>query len=57
MILRADAQVTELPKTIKVVAADGDPIESSEGSRFYVTVETIDPFHAVCELPDGWRFG
>lgn len=54
--LKFDTLVVELPEKIKVLSAEG-PVTPSKGSKFYVTVETIDPCHAVVELPDSWCFG
>ena len=47
MVLKADALIAPIPETIPVLDPDGKRIKG----KFYVTVETFDPFHMVVELP------
>lgn len=49
-ILRADAQVVDLPERFAVVSPDGERIQPSPGRRFVVTAETCNPFHALAEV-------
>jgi len=56
-VARMDAQLVPLPDRVKVIEPGGKKaVRPSRGSAFWVTVETIDPFHGVVELPNDWRF-
>ena len=55
-IAKVDTIVASLPDRIDVLDPDGEVLKPSKGSTFWVTVETIDPFHGIIELPDDWRF-
>lgn len=56
-IARMDTQLVPLPDRVKVVEPSGKKVvRPSKGSAFWVTVETIDPFHGVVELPNEWSF-
>jgi hypothetical protein len=50
LILKADAFVTELPTKFVVFDQDGAPVLPSPGKRFFITTESINPFHAITEL-------
>jgi hypothetical protein len=49
VICKMDTLFVPLPERISVVGPDGQAVKPSKGSRFWVTVETIDPFHLVTE--------
>lgn len=51
VVARADALFVELPSRIQVVDLEGEVIEPSDGERFLVSTETIDPFHLVVQVP------
>lgn len=51
-VLHADTRIAPLPDRLKVVGEDGEEIKPTRGSRFWITTETIDPMHVVCELPE-----
>lgn len=53
MALKPDALITRVPSTVTVVSEDGKPIVPGAGAAFFVTTETFDPCHLVCELPAG----
>lgn len=55
-VAKSDAQLSPLPDRVKVVDVDGKVVTPSHGSSFWVTSETIDPFHGVIEIPDDWQF-
>jgi len=51
-IAKHDVEWTMMPKDSKVLSCDGDAeVQPSSGRAFLVSVETIDPFHMVCEAP------
>lgn len=52
IVAKLDTQWSELPERVKVCGPDGKVIKPSKGKKFYVTVETFDPFHAVMEADD-----
>lgn len=52
MVLKADAQVALLPTRVPVLDPTGRRVKAS--GIFVVTVETFDPFHAVCDMPKDW---
>lgn len=52
-VAKTDTQWSEVPDRVTVVGADGKVIKPSKGKKFYVTVETFDPFHLVMEAGDG----
>ena len=52
-IAKMDTQWSEVPERIKVVGPDGKVIKPSKGKKFYVSIETFDPFHLVMEAGDG----
>jgi len=47
-VLKADAQLALVPEDVVVVDPDGKAIKAA--GKFYVTVETIDPYHAVVDI-------
>lgn len=51
-ILRSDVQIARLPERFKVIGEDGIEVKPSKGKAFWITVESMDPYHAVCELED-----
>ena len=53
VVLKRDALISRVPSTMTVVAEDDQPIAASPGSAFWITTETFDPYHVVCELPEG----
>lgn len=48
LVLREGTKMIPLPKNMEIVDEDGDPIEAT--GRFYVTEETIDPYHLVTDI-------
>lgn len=50
-VLKPEALVAPLPKRMKVVTDEGEQIAPSEGKRFYVTVNSFNPNHALVEAP------
>ena len=46
---RLDTMWVKLPARIRVVGPDGKVVKPSKKKAFYVTLETIDPMHAVTE--------
>lgn len=55
-ILCMDTQVAKLPEDVTVCAPDGTSLQSSFGG-FYVTTETLDPYHIVCDGLPGAEIG
>ena len=55
-VAKPDTILVALPDRIPVLSPDGEVVKPSRGSSFWVTVETIDPFHGVMELPGDWKF-
>lgn len=52
LVLRYDAQVAYLPPGTTVLDPDGEVVEPT--GQFAVTLETIDPYHALTDLfPSG----
>lgn len=49
VICKQDTLFVPLPERIQVVGPDGKVVKPSKGSRFWVTVESFDPFHLVTE--------
>lgn len=47
-ILPEGTLMTSLPDYVRVVTPDGEVLQPT--GKFYATVETIDPFHAVVDL-------
>lgn len=47
-ILRADTKIAQVPDKLSIVDANKNPIMPS--GRFYMTTETIDPYHMVLDL-------
>ncbi len=52
VVLKRDALISRVPSTISVVTEDGKPIAPAAGSAFWISTETLDPFHVVVELPE-----
>jgi hypothetical protein len=50
LILKEDALVAPLPDRYVVFDQAGEPVLPSPGKRFFITMESIDPFHAIAEL-------
>jgi len=48
-VVKWDTLFAPLPERIKVVGPDGKVVQPTKGSRFWVSVETIDPTHLVIE--------
>lgn len=48
LILANDALVVALPKDVTVVTPEGEPVTSN--GQFFVTTESLDPYHAVLDL-------
>lgn len=49
VVCKRDTLFVPLPDRIQVVGPDSKVVKPSKGSRFWVTVETFDPFHLVTE--------
>lgn len=50
-VAKSDSLWVELPERFDVVTAAGHPLRPSGGRRFFISVETFSPFHAVLEAP------
>lgn len=48
-VFKTDAKVIELPKGVPVIDSKGKAITAS--GQFFVTTETIDPFHGLVDMP------
>ena len=48
-VARGDTKWAQLPARMKVVDLDGKAIKPSKGRFFWVTTETFNPFHGLCE--------
>ena len=48
-VAKADVEWYPLPADFEVVGGDGEIISPSPGRQFFVTVETFNPFHGLCE--------
>jgi len=48
-IAAADTMWVELPESIPVLDPDGRRVQPSPGRRFFISIETFSPFHAVTE--------
>jgi hypothetical protein len=51
-ILRAGELIRELPP--EVIVTDGTEVLAASG-KFFITIETIDPFHLLVDALDGNR--
>lgn len=51
-ILKADTLVADLPNTFRVLDNKGKVVKAS--GQFAVTTETLDPYHVLVDLPNGW---
>lgn len=51
-VSRVDEPFVLLPKRVLVVEADGTVVAPSEGQRFFVSVRSFDPYHAVCQISE-----
>lgn len=52
---KIDTQWAELPARVKVFDPDGEEVLPEEGNRFYVSVESFNPCHALIEAtPEFW---
>jgi hypothetical protein len=49
VVAKRDALFVPLPERIRVIGPDGKAIKPSRGARFWITVETLDPYHLVTE--------
>ena len=47
-VIKSDAMIVPLPKTIRVVSDEGE--ESTPTWGFWVTTETFDPWHLLLDL-------
>lgn len=52
VIAKMDAIFAPLPERIVVVGPDGKIVKPSKRSRFWVTLESIDPYHLVTDAAD-----
>jgi len=51
MILAGRTLVVDLPERWRVYDAEGKKaVKPSKGRKFVVTVETLDPYHAIAEV-------
>lgn len=48
-VARADARFVPLPEGVAVLGRNGNTLEAS--GKFWVSVETCDPFHAIVDAP------
>lgn len=48
-VARGDVNWAPLPERCSVLGPDGEAVGPSSGRRFYVSMDTIDPFHMVME--------
>ncbi len=48
-VVRMDTLLAPLPERFRVVGPNGKVVKPSKGKRFWVTTQTIDPFHLVLE--------
>lgn len=48
-VAKSDTQWASLPPEIQVVSADGEQVNPSPGRKFYITVETFNPYHGLME--------
>lgn len=48
-VAKLGVQWVTLPERVKVLSTEGEEVRPSKDRRFYVTVETFDPFHLVTE--------
>lgn len=48
-VLKSDAELVLLPEDVKVLDDTGLQVKPSRGANFYVTVTSIDPWHALLE--------
>lgn len=48
-VAKADVEWYPLPADFEVVGGEGEPVRPSPGRQFFVTVETFNPFHGLCE--------
>lgn len=47
-LVKGDTLVTELPSEFKVYGIDGEEIPPA--NKFYITVETINPYHLILDM-------
>lgn len=48
-IAKHDTLFVPVPESIPVLDPDGKPIKPSKGSKFWISVETFDPYHILLE--------
>lgn len=48
-VAREDVEWYPLPADFEVVGGEGELVRPSPGRQFFVTVETLNPFHGLCE--------
>ena len=51
-IAKADTLWFPLPARLQVVAPGGEEVRPSPGRRFFISAETIDPWHSLLEAED-----
>lgn len=47
-VAKDGVRIAELPKKIRVLDPDGEPVAAS--GRFFVTTETVDPYHLLLDI-------
>jgi len=50
MVCKADTLVVDLPNHYKIIDLDGKVLKRPKKSLFVVTIETLDPYHAIAEV-------
>lgn len=48
-VVKPDTKIAELPTKFKVYNSENEEVQPS--GKFYISVETINPFHLLMDLP------
>lgn len=48
VFVKPDTQIAELPPAYKVIDSNGEEIPPS--GKFYITVQTINPYHLIMDI-------
>lgn len=48
-LLKPDVEIAPMPQRLHVLDERGKPIPASSG-EFWISTETFDPYHAVCDV-------
>jgi hypothetical protein len=48
VIAKPDTQIAELPENYKIVNKDNEEIQPT--NKFYISVETINPYHLIFDM-------